>query len=211
METEITQLISAGENTTTEFKESFDREAVETAAAFANTSGGVILIGVSDRGEIKGISVGKETLRNWSNQISQATEPRVIPEIESVELDDKQIVVIRIKAFPIKPVSTRGRCLRRVSASNRVMTPQEITQMHLSATRQSWDRLVTVEASIDEIDFEKVRWYLARRGAVRNIAKPQDMSVTELLGYIRDTCKKGSHLSKPIIRTPVGEIPKAWA
>ena len=45
----LKQRIAQGENTTTEFKENFDQEAIETAAAFANTSGGSILIGVSEQ------------------------------------------------------------------------------------------------------------------------------------------------------------------
>ena len=63
---ELKQYVAQGENTTTEFKENFDQEVIETAAAFANTHGGTILIGVSDGQEIKGITIGKETLRNWS-------------------------------------------------------------------------------------------------------------------------------------------------
>ena len=65
METiDLKQCIAHGENTTTEFKENFDQETIETAAAFANTDGGIILIGVSDSGEIRGITIGKETLRD---------------------------------------------------------------------------------------------------------------------------------------------------
>ena len=71
---DLKQRIAQGENTTTEFKENFDQETIETAAAFANTNGGTILIGVSDKREIRGITVGKETLRDVSNRISQATE-----------------------------------------------------------------------------------------------------------------------------------------
>lgn len=44
-----------GESETLEFKENFDRENVETAGTFANTKGGLILVGVSDKGLIKGI------------------------------------------------------------------------------------------------------------------------------------------------------------
>lgn len=62
--TDLKQRIAQGENTTTEFKENFDQEVIETAAAFANTDGGTILIGVSDSGEIRGITTGKETLRS---------------------------------------------------------------------------------------------------------------------------------------------------
>ena len=40
---EIEELIGKGESEIVEFKEKFDNEAVETAVAFANTKGGIIL------------------------------------------------------------------------------------------------------------------------------------------------------------------------
>ena len=129
-EKELSKLLESGETETLEFKEGFDKKTIEAAGAFANTKGGAILIGVSDRNEIKGVQIGKETLKNWANQISQSTEPRVITEIELGETNKKRIVIIKIKEFPIKPVSVKGRYFRRVGNSNRVMNMQEIAQMH---------------------------------------------------------------------------------
>jgi ATP-dependent DNA helicase RecG len=140
-EKELKKLLASGETETTEFKEKFEKESIETAVAFANTKGGIILIGVSDKGEVKGVQIRKETLKNWANQISQGAEPRVIPEIELNKMDGKNVVIIRIKEFPIKPVSVRGRCFRRVGNSNRIMPMQEIAQMHFHSTGMSWDRL----------------------------------------------------------------------
>ena len=144
--TDLKQHIAQGENATTEFKENFDQEVIETAAAFANTESGTILIGVSDGREISGITVGKETLRNWSNRLAQATEPRVVIEIESVGIKEKSVVLIHISESSIKPVSVKGRCYKRVGSSNRVMSPQEIAQMHLNATGQTWDQLLVTRA-----------------------------------------------------------------
>lgn len=57
----LTELISRGESETLEFKLSFNRETIETLTAFANTSGGSVILGVNDAGMIKGIKTGKES------------------------------------------------------------------------------------------------------------------------------------------------------
>ena len=164
---DLKQRITQGENTTTEFKESFDQEVIETAVAFANTDGGTIFIGVSDKAESRGITIGKETLRDVSNRIAQATEPRVIVEVESVDVAEKSVLLIHIAETSIKPVSVKGRCYKRVGNSNRVMSPQEIAQMHLNAIGQSWDQLFVTRAGMDDIDKKKVEWYLTRRETIR--------------------------------------------
>ena len=189
---DLKQRIAQGENATAEFKENFDQEVLETAVAFANTNGGVIFIGVSDNGEIRGITIGKETLRNWSNRIAQATEPRVVLEIESVDIGGKSVLLIRISESSLKPVSVRGVCYKRVGNSNRVMSPQEIAQMHLNATGQSWDQLLVTRAGMDDIDEKKVEWYLTRRETIRNVSKPQDMSMAAFLKNIKGISEDGT-------------------
>lgn len=186
---EIAELIRKGESEDTEFKEKFDKEAIETAAAFANTKGGIILIGFSDKGKVNGIQIGKETLKYWANQISQSTEPRIIPEIEQNEIEGKNVVIIRIKEFPIKPVSVRGRCFRRVGNSNRMMTPQEIGQMHFHSTDMSWDKLPARDAVIEDIDIEKVKRYIRKanetgRRKIEDTENP--LQVLEKLKLIKD-------------------------
>ena len=78
-------------------------------------------IGVSDRQDISGITVGKETLRDVSNRIAQATEPRVIVDVESVDVVEKSVLVVHIAEASIKPVSVKGVCYKRVGNSNRVI------------------------------------------------------------------------------------------
>lgn len=162
---EIKKSLKKGESESTEFKENFDREAIETAVAFANTKGGTILIGVSDRGKVKGVKVRKETLKDWVNQISQGTEPRIIPEIEQGETDGKNVVIIHIKEFPIKPISVKGRCFRRVGTSNRVMTPQEIAEIHFHSIGTSWDAFPTENKTFKDVDLKKVEKYIREANA----------------------------------------------
>ena len=186
---DLKKLLEGGESETVEFKASFDKEILETSAAFANTKGGVILIGVSDRGDIKGVQIGKETLKDWANQISQSTEPRIIPEIELGETDRKNLAAIWIKEFPIKPVSVKGRCFRRVGNSNRVMQTHEIAEMHFQSTGMSWDKLPAMDASIGNIDLEKVKRYIesAKDAKRRKIGSGEKfLQVLEKLELIKD-------------------------
>lgn len=182
--TDLKQRIVKGEDGTTEFKENFGQETIETAAAFANTDGGAILIGVSDNANICGTTIGKETLKDVANRISQATEPRVIPEIQSVDVEGKSILLIIVTECRIKPVAVKGICYKRVGNSNRAMSPQEIAQMHLKSVGQTWDQLLTANAENHDIDEQKIQWYLTRRETIRNVTQPQNMSTTDLLRNI---------------------------
>mgnify|MGYP000894267482 CR=1 FL=1 len=183
----IKELIRENELGTVEFKENFDREAIETVDAFANTKGGVIIIGISDKGKIIGVQVGKETLKNWANQISQSTEPRIMPEIEQVEIEGKNVIIIHIKEFPIKPVSVKGKCFRRIRNSNRLMTPQEIAEMHNYSTGTSWDAFPTIDKTIEDIDLEKVEKYIKEANATgRRKIEETPQEVLEKLELVKD-------------------------
>ena len=150
----LPDLIKSGESETVEFKEKFDERTIESAVAFANTKGGTIFIGVSDKNNIKGIKIGKETINQWTKQISQSTDPSIIPEIEQIKVSGKTIIAIQIKENPIKPISKKGRCLKRVDSSNRAMNAQEVAQMHLHSTRMSWDKYPARNAKLADIDLD---------------------------------------------------------
>jgi ATP-dependent DNA helicase RecG len=49
---EIIQLIKSGESEILELKQSFNKEAVQSISAFANTKGGTLLIGINSSNEI---------------------------------------------------------------------------------------------------------------------------------------------------------------
>ena len=67
-QTDLRKLIKSGESETVELKASFNKEILETSGAFANTKGGVILIGISDRGEIKRNS-------DWKRNVERLGKP----------------------------------------------------------------------------------------------------------------------------------------
>lgn len=155
-------LIKKGESEQLEFKQGFGNEAIETVSAFANTKGGTIFIGVNRSGKIIGTQANQEILKDWANRISQNTVPVVTPLIEFVATDSGTVVVIKISEYPIKPVAARGRCYKRVNASNRRMTPAEIAEYHLQSTGSSYDAYPSQNAILDDLSTDKIKTYIRK-------------------------------------------------
>jgi len=102
-------LISKGEGLQLEFKQTFNAETIETLVAFANTTGGKVIIGVSDTGIITGVSINAESVQNWINEIKNKTAPSVVPETEVILIENKEVVLLSINEFPVKLVSCRNK------------------------------------------------------------------------------------------------------
>jgi ATP-dependent DNA helicase RecG len=161
-EKEVEILLKGGEGLTVEFKSSFNNEVIETLVAFANTSGGSVLIGVTNDGKLSGISINSESIRNWLNEIKNKTSPSVIPDVDIITIGIKTIVVFSIQEFPVKPVSSRGKYFKRVANSNHVINTQDVVNLHLQSFNTSWDYHTNNQFSINDISFEKVRHAIER-------------------------------------------------
>jgi len=158
--TDIQNLIRTGENETLEFKSNFNNELIETLVAFANTSGGKIIVGINPAGEITGISLNAESIQNWVNEIKNKTSPSLISDVESVQTNNKTIVVFSIQEYPIKPVSTRGKYFKRVANSNHLMSIDEIANEHLKTINTSWDFYPDPNHNTKHISSQKVKRFV---------------------------------------------------
>lgn len=150
----IEPLLAKGEGETIEFKESFDEESLESIAAFANARGGCVLIGVADDATVKGVRLGKESLRDWANRIAQST--RLNPRIAEVAWHGKSVVLIEVAESPVKPTPCRGRFFKRVGKSNRHMTDDDLTRLVLDKVGSTWDEIAETRATLDDIDERQV-------------------------------------------------------
>ncbi len=102
---ELLELISKGESSTLEFKRkisSFEKIAKEIAA-FANTIGGYLLIGVDDNGYIVGVRSEKSIQEQIETACEFYIDPPVNPQIEIAELYGQDVVVCYIHESEHKP------------------------------------------------------------------------------------------------------------
>lgn len=152
--------IPTTESDQVEFKTSFNDEVIVSLVAFSNTKGGSVYIGVTDKGEVKGLQTGAETIQGWINDIKNKTNPAIIPDIETISIQDKLVVVLRIGEYPIKPVSIKGRYYKRVVNSNHLMSIEELANEHLKTINSSWDYYPDPNHGLEAISFEKVKRFI---------------------------------------------------
>jgi len=175
------------EGETIEFKASlsdFD-DILATISAFSNTKGGTMLIGVSDKGNVVGVDVGKRTLEELSNNIIQGTDPKVFPEIKVSKVGDKSIIEIRISERADKPVFAKGVAYKRVGRSNAKMDRDEIINLLRKSYELSYEDLEAAE--IEDIDPKKVGEFIDRAKRARLAAIPDnEIIVLRNLGLLND-------------------------
>lgn len=159
---DIHKLIASGESATLEFKQNFNDEVIESIVAFANSTGGSVLIGVSNTGKITGTTTGNETLQNWANEIKNKTSPAQVVDITDYEMEGKVICQIRVNEYPVKPVSFKGRYFKRVKNSNHQLNVREISEIHLQSLQLSWDAYPYPKATLDGLDYHKIRQFIAK-------------------------------------------------
>ncbi|BAZ91453.1 hypothetical protein NIES932_29620 [Raphidiopsis curvata NIES-932] len=103
-------LIKLGENSRVEFKSGgFRNESLaKEIVAFANMKGGTIFVGVEDNGEISGVENSQDLMERIIQICRNNIQPSLIPELISIPLQDKYIVVIEIEKGICKPYRVKS-------------------------------------------------------------------------------------------------------
>jgi ATP-dependent DNA helicase RecG len=186
-EKELLQIIGNGENECVEFKEHFTKEVITALNAFVNTSGGSVIIGVSNKGRITGITISSETIQTWINEIKQKTEPSIVPMVFEFEIEGKNSIVLSVQEFPVKPVSYQGKYYKRVKNANHQLSVSEITNLHLQSVNISWDAYPYPNSSINSLNFEKVLSFIEKVNTTGRFKLENDpVKALEKLCLIKD-------------------------
>lgn len=162
---QLRNLLQGGESESLEFKEGFNDEAIESLCAFANHSGGEVLIGVTDAGEVKGNNLGKGTLEGWANTIKQSTDPKLTPSIATIKgltlSNNKEVAIISVEKCLNATVGFKGKFFKRVGKTNQTMSESEIAQRAMARSQMSWDTCIETRAHIQDLDEKKFARFLA--------------------------------------------------
>jgi ATP-dependent DNA helicase RecG len=120
---DLHNLLALGEGFTTEFKRSGTSNLGREICAFANATGGVILLGVTDGGEMVGVK-DHNRLKSEVQAIARSAEPPIAVETERFG----EVLAVTVPAQHSKPYSFGGKFFIREGASSQQMSRSEIRE-----------------------------------------------------------------------------------
>jgi ATP-dependent DNA helicase RecG len=187
-------LIRSGESETVEFKKSTAslREAIDTICAFANHKGGYLIFGIDNKGAIIGQQVSDDTIKNIANAVKLNTEPKLYPDIETIEVEGKTCVLVSVEESPLRPHLSYGRSFKRVGSTNQRLDRDQYEYMlQQRFNGYGFDYQIQAGAVLGDIDGNAVYKFLEIANSVRNLNENTLLPVDVILQKLELMNDKG--------------------
>ena len=152
-EKDLELILKTGESFFVEFKEKADKTLAKEIVAFANSQGGKIFIGVTDRGEIKGIKITNK-LKSRIFDIARNCEPAI--EIKLIEYKNK-VLVLEVPEGDKKPYSCSQGFFIRNGPNSQKLSRDEILSFAYTEGRLTFDEQIN-KTFIYPHDFDKQKF-----------------------------------------------------
>ncbi len=152
---ELLEFVQTGEGYTLEFKEGLSNSIGKEICAFANASGGKIVLGVSDTGTIKGYKL-KNSEISQIQDIARNMDPPFSVNIEQVD----DLAVIFVPEGKQKPYAVNGHFYLRQGANSQQLKRDEVRNFFQRENMIQFDRMINSEfkdADFDNGIFELFR------------------------------------------------------
>jgi len=131
---DLRNLIQTGEGTFLEFKRTVPtpEKIAREIAAFANSKGGTILIGVDDNLSIVGVNEYFEEEFLLLKAANDCCVPPVPIKIELIHIDGVEVLIVNVPESEIKPIYNKNKHKRRVYVRRKdssVLASDELTEV----------------------------------------------------------------------------------
>lgn len=174
----LESLLVQNESKTLEFKENAASltSIIKAVIAFANTSGGNIVIGVQNKSkQVVGVKNPLQEEERLASAIADSIAPLVIPDIQILSFRNKELLVIQVPhlAGPVylKSAGLERGSYVRIGSTNRLADSETILALQMLSRNISFDELPCVKATLADIDDTKISATLSP--AFKNISKKQ--------------------------------------
>lgn len=121
-----------------ELKRQWVDSALRDLAAFANSEGGRLYVGIAKDGEVVGAPAEDADIERIANTVTSTLG--LTPSIRVELHEDKPVIVVDVEPVQ-RVVPYRGRYFCRVGSTNRDLPPEELRRLILQRSGHTWDAL----------------------------------------------------------------------
>lgn len=102
---DLPSLLAQREGTSLEFKRTIESPGriAKTLAAFANTAGGMLVVGVDDDRTVRGVASEKDEVQKLESASDFWVDPPLLLRYEAVVVDERRVLIFTIEESPEKP------------------------------------------------------------------------------------------------------------
>lgn len=196
---QLNDLIAGGESLTVEFKSDRrqipDKEIYEEVVSLANTSGGTLLIGVEDGGDVTGAAPrhGQTTdpLRLQA-AIFANTVPSINTRVSALAHQGRAVLAIEVDRYPEPCATAGGKSLRRlIGPDGKPQTvpfyPRDQRSMRIDLGLLDFSAQPVESAAFDDLDpleFERLRQAVARLRGDSTLRTLSDLELAKALRLV---------------------------
>lgn len=138
------------ENQNVEYKESWRDEYLKWICGFANAQGGILYIGVDDKGHVCGVSNIKKLMEDIPNKVRNTLG--MVVDVNLFHSQDGDYIGITVEPQPF-PISYYGEYHYRSGSTKQLLTGQQLNQFLLKRTGVTWDS-IPLSVSPTELRFD---------------------------------------------------------
>ena len=181
----IEEILRNNEGKTLEFKQNLQslKGIVKTVVAFANTAGGMIVIGVEDKTK-KLIGVTNPLLEEekLANTISASVCPLLVPDIGIHTYRNKELIVINVPhsagPYYIKSEGPEKGVYIRFGSTNRIVDDEMLQMLRNFAKNRYFDETPYIEGEVSDLDWDAIN------DSFHQVHKKVTMPIAESLGLV---------------------------
>ena len=180
----LEDLLTRPEGKTLEFKRNLSspKNILKTLTAFANTAGGILLIGIEDKSKaVIGIEKPLDEEERLCSLIMDSIEPRLVPNIEIINWKGRILIGVEVYPSPQRPhwLKSIGRedgVLVRVGSTNRLADGPLTEELRRNALNICYDEEPLPQIKPDTLDVSLL-------SGLKNINKNKMLTLKLLTHY----------------------------
>ncbi len=165
----LEELLTKEEGKILEFKENTKslQKIIQTIVAFANTAGGTLIIGITDKTkEVIGLANILEEEKCIANAIADSVSPLLIPSLQLHTWRDRDLLLISVPhsfgPYYIKSKGIEEGTFVRFGSTNRLADAGTILEIQRLKEHKYFDEQVNFDCAINDINFDLAKELFAK-------------------------------------------------